>query len=258
MGKGCAAFPLHHNCGSLPLPLTIVGMATLKAEMQFDVDEAALAFAIKGQMASSFDSGHSPGASLMKRIVYINDRDLCLDSFCDDKVSNTKYTIFTFIPKNLWEQFSRFMNKYFLFIACLQLWPLITPVNPASTWGPLLFIFAVSASKEAWDDHNRYLLDKQANEKKVWIVRNGVKIQISAEDINVGDIVWFRENEEVPCDLVLLGTSEHQGICYIEIKRQRAGIFLQNCCLIATTAMTLKITSLSGLPSWFKSFLNYD
>ncbi|KAH7285550.1 hypothetical protein KP509_33G033100 [Ceratopteris richardii] len=152
----------------------------------------------------------------MKRVVYINDRDLCLDSFCDNKISNTKYTVFNFIPKNLWEQFSRFMNKYFLLIACLQLWPLITPVNPASTWGPLVFIFAVSASKEAWDDYKRYLVDKQANEKKVWILQNGVKTQIHAEDVHVGDIVWLRENEEVPCDLVLLGTSDNQGICYVE------------------------------------------
>lgn len=67
------------------------------------------------------------------------------------------------------------MNQYFLLIACLQLWPLITPVNPASTWGPLIFIFAVSATKEAWDDYNRYLSDKKANEKEVWVVRQGIK-----------------------------------------------------------------------------------
>lgn len=67
------------------------------------------------------------------------------------------------------------MNQYFLLIACLQLWSLITPVNPASTWGPLIFIFAVSATKEAWDDYNRYLSDKKANEKQVWIVRKGIK-----------------------------------------------------------------------------------
>lgn len=67
------------------------------------------------------------------------------------------------------------MNQYFLLIACLQLWSLITPVNPASTWGPLIFIFAVSATKEAWDDYNRYLSDKKANEREVWIVRHGVK-----------------------------------------------------------------------------------
>ncbi|KAF7805959.1 phospholipid-transporting ATPase 2 isoform X1 [Senna tora] len=144
------------------------------------------------------------------------------------------------------------MNQYFLLIACLQLWPLITPVNPASTWGPLIFIFAVSATKEAWDDYNRYLSDKKANEKEVWVVSKGIKklvrklnffplsapnivhalrteqqnckrkthrridLKIQAQDIHVGTIVWLRENDEVPCDLVLIGTSDPQGLCYIE------------------------------------------
>ncbi|KAG5551952.1 hypothetical protein RHGRI_010149 [Rhododendron griersonianum] len=125
---------------------------------------------------------------------------------------------------------SRFMNQYFLLIACLQLWPLITPVNPASTWGPLIFIFAVSATKEGWDDYNRYLSDEKANEKEVWVVKRGIKKlvwhstvfcclfdgNIQAQDIRVGNIVWLRENDEVPCDLVLVGTSDPQGLCYVE------------------------------------------
>ncbi|KAA8524335.1 hypothetical protein F0562_010758 [Nyssa sinensis] len=152
----------------------------------------------------------------MKRYVYINDDELSQDLYCDNRISNRKYNLLNFLPKNLWEQFSRFMNQYFLLIACLQLWPLITPVNPASTWGPLIFIFAVSATKEAWDDYNRYLLDKKANEKEVWVVRQGIKTHIKAQDIRVGNIVWLRENDEVPCDLVLIGTSEPQGICYVE------------------------------------------
>lgn len=152
----------------------------------------------------------------MKRYVDINDDASSQDFYCDNRISNRKYTILNFIPKNLWEQFSRFMNQYFLLIACLQLWSLITPVNPASTWGPLIFIFAVSATKEAWDDYNRYLSDKKANEREVWIVRHGVKKLIQAQDIRVGNIVWLRENDEAPCDLVLLGTSDPQGVCYIE------------------------------------------
>ncbi|XP_010236944.1 phospholipid-transporting ATPase 2 isoform X1 [Brachypodium distachyon] len=151
----------------------------------------------------------------MKRFVYINDESYQND-YCDNQISNTKYTLWNFLPKNLWEQFRRFMNQYFLLIACLQLWSLITPVNPASTWGPLIIIFAVSATKEAWDDYNRYISDKQANEKKVWIVKNGARKHIQAQDIRVGNIVWIRENEEVPCDLVLTGTSEPQGICHVE------------------------------------------
>ncbi|RXH90418.1 hypothetical protein DVH24_035182 [Malus domestica] len=152
----------------------------------------------------------------MKRYIYINDDESSQYLYCDNRISNRKYTLLNFLPKNLWEQFSRFMNQYFLLIACLQLWSLITPVNPASTWGPLIFIFAVSATKEAWDDYNRYLSDKKANGKEVWVVRQGIKKHIKAQDIHVGNIVWLRENDEVPCDLVLIGTSEAQGLCYVE------------------------------------------
>ncbi|KAL6851418.1 hypothetical protein ACP4OV_020351 [Aristida adscensionis] len=168
----------------------------------------------------------------MRRFVYIND-DSCRNSFCDNRISNTKYTLWNFLPKNLWEQFRislittptwcfyrqhvmRFMNQYFLLIACLQLWSRITPVSPATTWGPLIIIFIVSASKEAWDDYNRYLSDKKANEKKVWVVKDGIRRQIKAQEIHVGDIVWLHENDEIPCDLVLIGTSDPQGICYVE------------------------------------------
>ncbi|KAG6722658.1 hypothetical protein I3842_03G171400 [Carya illinoinensis] len=152
----------------------------------------------------------------MKRYVYINDDESSHDLYCDNRISNRKYTLLNFLPKNLWEQFSRLMNQYFLLIACLQLWSLITPVNPASTWGPLIFIFFVSATKEAWDDYNRYISDKKANEKEVWVVRQGIRKLVRAQNIQVGNIVWIQENDEVPCDLVLLGTSDPQGVCYIE------------------------------------------
>ncbi|XP_062225401.1 phospholipid-transporting ATPase 2-like [Phragmites australis] len=151
----------------------------------------------------------------MKRFVYIND-DSCQNSYCDNRISNTKYTLWNFLPKNLWEQFRRFMNQYFLLIACLQLWSRITPVSPATTWGPLIIIFIVSASKEAWDDYNRYLSDKKANERKVWVVKDGIHRQMKAQEIHVGDLVWLHENDEIPCDLVLIGTSDAQGICYVE------------------------------------------
>jgi len=48
---------------------------------------------------------------------------------------------------------------------------------------------------------------------------DGVFFQIQAQDIRVGNIVWLRENDEIPCDLVLLGTSDPQGVCYVEVIR---------------------------------------
>ncbi|KAG2282894.1 hypothetical protein Bca52824_054114 [Brassica carinata] len=102
-------------------------------------------------------------------------------------------------------------------VGAIQLWSLITPVNPASTWGPLIFIFAVSASKEAWDDYHRFLSDKIANEKQVWIVKHGIKKHIQAQEIQVGNIVWLRENDEVPCDLVLLVLLIHKVFAMLRL-----------------------------------------
>ncbi|KAJ4756002.1 Phospholipid-transporting ATPase [Rhynchospora pubera] len=151
----------------------------------------------------------------MKRLVRINDES-CRGDFCDNRISNTKYTLLNFLPMNLQEQFRRFLNQYFLLIACLQLWAEIAPVSPATVWAPLIIIFSISAMKEAWDDYYRYLADKKANERKVQVVKDGILKQIEAQEIRVGDIVWLQENDEVPCDIVLLGSSDPQGICYVE------------------------------------------
>jgi magnesium-transporting ATPase (P-type) len=107
------------------------------------------------------------------------------------------------------------MNIYFLFIACLQLSPILAPVNPATTWVPLTLIFAISAFKEAIDDYYRYKGDKDANTRKYWILSPvaGGKIQIAAEDIRVGDLIYLRENDEVPCDLVILKTADAETHC---------------------------------------------
>lgn len=43
--------------------------------------------------------------SIMKRFVYINDDNLSQDLYCDNRISNRKYTVLNFLPKNLLEQF---------------------------------------------------------------------------------------------------------------------------------------------------------
>lgn len=93
------------------------------------------------------------------------------------------------------------MNQYFLLIACLQLWSRITPVSPVTTWGPLIIIFIVSASKEAWDDYNRYLSDKKANERKVWLVKDGDRRQVFCFSPSIFNFLYFIENM-APLDLL--------------------------------------------------------
>lgn len=71
------------------------------------------------------------------------------------------------------------MNRYFLIIACLQLWAEITPVNPLTTWAPLVVIFGITAVKELLDDLGRAREDRDANSRQYDVVRNGSVVKVS-------------------------------------------------------------------------------
>lgn len=108
------------------------------------------------------------------------------------------------------------MNRYFLLIACLQLYRDITPVNPLTTWLPLAVIFGVTAVKEGIDDYGRYKADKAANSRVYTVIREGKEEQVASAEIRVGDLLKLEENDEVPCDAVLLACSDPAGNAYIQ------------------------------------------
>jgi phospholipid-translocating ATPase len=121
------------------------------------------------------DSSGAPGGP--PRTVYANS-SAHNAAFLPNVISNTKYTWWNFVPKNLWEQFARNTNRYFLLIALLQLNPQITPVNPLTTWAPLAVIFMITAVKEGLDDWGRRAQDKLANARLYVAVRGGTRVQV--------------------------------------------------------------------------------
>eukprot|EP01133_Synstelium_polycarpum_P011475 gene11475-13378_t len=151
------------------------------------------------------------------RNIYVNDparNSNC--KFVGNKIQTTKYSIITFIPKNLYEQFRRVANFYFLVIAIIQLIPGISPVNPYTTWVPLLFVLSVTAIKEGVEDWKRRQSDNKINNLKAKVLRGQEFVNIPWKMVSVGDIVKVVKGERFPADLVLLNSSEQHGVCYIE------------------------------------------
>lgn len=62
------------------------------------------------------------------------------------------FSPFSFIPSFLFEQFRRYSNCFFLFIALLQQIPDVSPTGRYTTLVPLIFILSVSAIKEIVED----------------------------------------------------------------------------------------------------------
>ena len=81
-------------------------------------------------------------------------------------VETTKYTIWNFLPKNLFEQFHRFANIYFLAIAILNWIPAIKAFAKEITMIPLLFVLSVTLVKDLFEDQRRRRSDNQVNNRQ--------------------------------------------------------------------------------------------
>ncbi|TMS39025.1 hypothetical protein L596_005622 [Steinernema carpocapsae] len=120
------------------------------------------------------------------------------------------------ISKNLFEQFQRLANTYFLFLLCLQMIPWVSSVVWYSTAVPLFFVLAMSAMKDAYDDIQRHRSDRQVNNRISYVVRDGRLVEEKWMNVKVGDIVRMENEHFIAADLLLLSTSEPHGLCYIE------------------------------------------
>ncbi|XP_042413371.1 putative phospholipid-transporting ATPase 9 [Zingiber officinale] len=157
-----------------------------------------------------------PGFS---RVVFANDPD-CFEATNLDYVSNyvstTKYTLATFLPKSLFEQFRRVANMYFLVAGCLAFTPL-APYTAVSAILPLIVVIGATMLKEAIEDWRRYQQDIEVNNRKVKVHQGEGKFSDTEwKNLRVGDIVKVEKDEFFPADLILLSSSYEDAICYVE------------------------------------------
>lgn len=83
--------------------------------------------------------------------------------YMGNKIRTTKYTILSFLPKNLIEQFHRVANLYFICIQILNWMPKLNVFGKEIAMIPLLFVLGVTAIKDLFEDRRRYASDKRIN-----------------------------------------------------------------------------------------------
>ncbi|XP_052006326.1 phospholipid-transporting ATPase IA isoform X2 [Xyrauchen texanus] len=148
------------------------------------------------------------------RLIFINQPQFT--KFCSNHVSTAKYNVLTFLPRFLYSQFRRAANSFFLFIALLQQIPDVSPTGRWTTLVPLLFILVVAAVKEVIEDLKRHKADNVDNKKETQVLRNGAWEIVHWEKVSVGEVVRAANGDHLPADLIILSSSEPQGMCYIE------------------------------------------
>lgn len=91
-------------------------------------------------------------------------------SYVTNFIRSSRYTLWDFLPKQLFFQFSKLANFYFLVIGILQMIPGLSTTGTYTTIGPLIAFVALSMAKEGYDDYRRYKLDKLENRSSAWVL----------------------------------------------------------------------------------------
>lgn len=89
-----------------------------------------------------------------------------------NRIKTTKYSVITFLPKNLFEQFHRFANLYFLFVVALNWVPQVQAFGKEIAMIPIVFVLTVTAVKDAFEDFRRYKSDKKVNSSRCRVFDN--------------------------------------------------------------------------------------
>lgn len=88
-------------------------------------------------------------------------------------------------------------------------------MSPLTSLAPLVFVVVTTGIKQGWEDYQRHRTDNATNHLEVQVLRGTVLTKVKSQDINVGDVVKIMNNEEIPCDLVLISSHDSDGKCHV-------------------------------------------
>ncbi|OMJ26498.1 Phospholipid-transporting ATPase DNF2 [Smittium culicis] len=224
-----------------------------------------------------FDSGEgwrSAICSLPNRSVHLNldvdqnDQHSHMNHYCSNEVISSQYTLINFIPKNVFRQFKRAANLFFLLMTIIQLQPTFAIGSPFLAVLPLLSVLVITALKDGLEDWRRHISDRLSNDRLVNLIQNfknsnmlssnrsstftlfskikkilgiagnsefpsfwleanlnsydpnspPIVSPVKWKNVRVGDVLVLTSGDFVPADLLILYSSNDEGLCFADSK----------------------------------------
>ena len=138
------------------------------------------------------------------------------EKYCDNSIRTSQYTLYSFLPLAIMNQYKTPFNWFFLIQAIIDCIPAISSVNPATTIMPVLIVLIISLIREAVEDYRKYSNDKLANETIISFYKMPSFLKKKCSLIKIGNIIKVRKEEMIPADLLIIKTSLSNGFCYMQ------------------------------------------
>lgn len=98
-------------------------------------------------------------------------------AYCSNTITSSKYSVYSFLPKQLRAQLSKLANCYFLVVAIMQMIPSWSTTGKYTTIVPLMIFMSISMAREAFDDWRRHGHDREENNKIAHVVRENSDLE---------------------------------------------------------------------------------
>ncbi|KAG0186244.1 hypothetical protein DFQ28_008143 [Apophysomyces sp. BC1034] len=267
-GPISGAIPMRESPSSSPVTKKVPGSRRRKQQgqgrRQDIMDQAREIFErLTGRSGGISSSGATGEGG--ERIIYVNNAELNeQQKFLHNRVFTAKYTMLTFMPKFLYEEFSKYANLFFLFISGIQQIPGISPTSRYTTLVPLLIVLIITAVKEIVEDWGVHRSDAELNARKCKVLEGTQFVEKAWRDVKVGDILRVQGGENFPADLILISSSEPEGLCYIETSNLDGEVNLKIKQALTQTSKILNPVDMNQLQGTVKSeqpnnrLYNYD
>lgn len=148
---------------------------------------------------------------IFQQRLYSNSRKSYIDErhdepYLDNSITSSKYTAYTFLPKQLRAQFSKLANCYFMVVAIMQLIPSWSTTGRFTTIAPLMIFISISILREGYDDWKRHGHDKEENNKITHVIKEDELLEsydaqliatILTESMSVGPGIGDSKSEPI-------------------------------------------------------------
>ena len=149
----------------------------------------------------------------------------------DNVVRTSKYSWWSFLPINLFQQLSKAANVYFILITVLQTIKVVSISGGEPTMlPPLVLVVFISMCKDAYEDYVRHCEDDLENNALCTRFNRKTNLfeTVRWGDVHVGDFIRTRQDEFFPADMLCVRSTEDEGVCYVETKNLDGETNLKN------------------------------
>ncbi|EGV61365.1 phospholipid-translocating P-type ATPase [Yamadazyma tenuis ATCC 10573] len=105
-------------------------------------------------------------------------------TYARNKIRTTKYTVLSFLPKNLLFQFRNAANSYFLLLVILGIFQIFGVPNPGLAAVPLIVIVCITAIRDAFEDYRRGSSDYDLNNSPIHLLHGVHNTNVLKDDIS--------------------------------------------------------------------------